>query len=157
MALLIGVGNGDRGDDAAGLAVARLVRAVAPGGLAVTELPGDQLGLLEAWEGRAEVYVADAVWSGGAPGTVYRFTVSPSAGGAPLGACFRHRGTHAFSLADVIELARALGRLPGRLTGYGIEGAAFEIGAPLSRAVDAAARDVAGQILRELSENGSNW
>jgi hypothetical protein len=45
----------------------------------------------------------------------------------------------------------ALGRLPGHLVGYGIEGATFEPGA------DAAARAVASQILRELKEGGSNW
>jgi len=151
MALLIGVGNADRGDDAAGLVVARRVAAAAPGGVSVTELSGDQSGLLDAWEGQSEVWVADAVCSGAAPGTVYRFTVSPSTGAAPLGARFSRRGTHALSLADVIELARALGRLPGRLVGYGIEGAAFEPGAPLSAAADAAARAVAREILRELN------
>jgi hydrogenase maturation protease len=152
VALLIGVGNADRGDDAAGLMVARRVAAAAPGGVTVTELSGDQLGLLDAWEGQSEVWVTDAVCSGAAPGTMYRFDAA-----TPLGAPLSRRGTHALSLADVIELARALGRLPGRLVGYGIEGAAFEPGAPLSSAVDAAARAVASQILRELREGGSNW
>lgn len=144
MTLLIGAGNPDRGDDAAGLTVARLVAAASPDGLTVRALPGDQLRLLDAWQGHAEVYVADAVCSGGVPGTVYRFDA------ALPGALSSRRGTHAFGLADVIELARALGRLPGRLTGYGIEGAAFEPGAPLSAAAGAAARAVADEILHSL-------
>jgi Ni,Fe-hydrogenase maturation factor len=60
VALLIGIGNADHGDDAAGLAVARRVTAAAPGGVTVTELSGDQLGLLDAWEGQSEVWAADA-------------------------------------------------------------------------------------------------
>jgi hydrogenase maturation protease len=147
MTLVIGIGNPDRGDDAAGLAVAGKVRAAAPAGISVIELGGDQLALLDAWDGDADVYVVDAVCSGGAAGTVYRFDAA-----TPLGGDFSHRGTHLFSLADVIELARALGRLPARLTGFGIEGAGFELGAPLSPEAEAAVRNVAGQILDELRE-----
>jgi hydrogenase maturation protease len=146
MTLIIGIGNADRGDDAAGLAVAGRVRAAtAPRDVTVAELIGDQLGLLDAWDGVKDVYVIDAVRSGGAPGTVYRFD-----GAQPLDARFRHRGTHTLSLADVIELARALGRLPARLTGYGIEGAAFELGAGLSPEVAAAVEAVTGRLLDEL-------
>jgi hypothetical protein len=51
-----------------------------------------------------------------------------------------------------VELARALGRLPGRTIVYGIEGGTFDTGAPLSDAVQAAAAEVAASIRRELSE-----
>jgi hydrogenase maturation protease len=149
MKLVIGVGNPDRGDDAAGLAVARKVRAAAPRGVTVTELDGDQLRLLDAWDGVAEVYVVDAVCSGGPPGATYRFDAS-----RPLGARFTHRGTHTFSLAEVIELARALRRLPARVAGYGIEGATFAIGAGLSPEAEAAVQAVADQILAELAGGG---
>jgi hydrogenase maturation protease len=149
MTLLIGVGNPDRGDDAAGLAVARRIRAAAPAGVTVSELDGDQLRLLDAWDGADDVWVVDAVCSGGEPGTVYRFDAA-----CPLGARFRHCGTHTFSLADVIELARALGRLPGRLVGYGIEGGTFAVGAALSPRAQAAVRAVTEQILGELSAAG---
>jgi len=149
MTLVIGIGNADRGDDAVGLDVARKVRDAAPAGVTVTELDGDQLALLDAWDGAADVYVVDATCSGGAPGDVCRFDCS-----VPLGGRFTHRGTHLFSLAEVIELARALNRLPARLTGYGIEGARFDLGAPLSTEAEAAARAVAEQILRELWTGG---
>lgn len=147
MSLVIGIGNPDRGDDAAGLAVARMVLAAAPADTAVIELGGEQLALLDAWDGDSDVYVVDAVCSGGAAGSVYRFDAA-----IPLGGDFSHRGTHLFSLADVIELARALHRLPARLTGFGIEGAGFELGAPLSPEAEAAVRTVAGRILDELRE-----
>ena len=150
MILVIGIGNPARGDDAAGLAVARCIREAAPGHVTVTELAGDQLALLDAWTGAREVYLIDAVCSGGTPGTVYRFDAAE-----PLTARFWHRGTHTFSLADVIELGRALGRLPGRLTGYGIEGGTFEPGAPLSAEVEAAVQAVTAALLRELRESSS--
>jgi hydrogenase maturation protease len=149
MIRVIGIGNPDRGDDAVGLEVARRIRDAAPPGVTVTELDCDQLALLDEWDGADEVYVVDAVCSGGEPGTVCRFDASGA-----LGARFRHRGTHTFSLADVIELARALHRLPVRLTGYGIEGATFELGAPLSEETEAVARTVAEQILHELWTGG---
>jgi hydrogenase maturation protease len=143
--LVIGIGNPDRGDDAAGVAVARRVREVASRRVVtVAELIGDQLALLDAWEGAKEVYVIDAVYSGGVPGTVYSFDAR-----LPLDPRFRHRGTHTFSIA-VIELARALDRLPARLIGYGIEGAVFEHGAGLSPAAEAAVRTVTSRLLEKL-------
>lgn len=149
MRLVIGIGNPDRGDDAVGLAVASRIRAAAPRGVTVRELDGDQLRLLDTWDDAAEVYVVDAVCSGGRPGATYRFDAS-----RPLGVRFRQRGTHTFSLAEVIELARALRRLPARLAGYGIEGATFALGAGLSPEAEAAARTVADQILGELAGGG---
>ncbi len=146
MILLIGIGNPDRGDDAAGLAVARKIRAAAvPGQVIVRELIGDQLALLDAWTGASDVYVVDAVCSGGTPGTIYRFDAADA-----LTDRFRHRGTHTFSLADVVELARALDRLPRHLAGFGIEGACWELGAPLSPRVAAAVDAVTSQLLKEL-------
>lgn len=146
MILVIGVGNPDRGDDAAGLEVARRVREAAPpDAVAVRELAGDQLALIDEWAGATEVYVVDAVCSGGTPGTVYQFTAAD-----PLTDRFQHRGTHMFSLADVIELARALGCLPGQLTGYGIEGASFAIGDGLSKEAAAAVDNVASLLLNDL-------
>jgi hydrogenase maturation protease len=149
MTLVIGIGNPDRGDDAVGLAVARQIRDAAPADTAVIKLGGDQLALLDAWDGVADVYVVDAVCSGGPAGSVYRFDAS-----VPLGGDFSHRGTHLFSIADVIELARALHRLPARLRGFGIEGAAYELGAPLSAEAEVAMRTVAEQILHELWDSG---
>jgi hydrogenase maturation protease len=144
--LLIGIGNPDRGDDAVGVAVARKVREATPRrDVTVAELIGDQLALLDAWDGARNVYIIDAVCSGGVPGTVYSFDARQ-----PLDTRFRNRGTHTFSLADVIELARALGRLPSRLAGYGIEGAAFELGAGLSPEAEAAVKAVTSRLLGEL-------
>ena len=152
MILVIGIGNRDRGDDAAGLEVARRVRlATRPGEVTVRELDGDQLALLDEWAGATEVYLVDAVCSGGPPGTVYQFDAAE-----PLPGGFRHRGTHTFALADVVALARALGQLPGRLAGYGIEGTSFAIGDHLSKEVAAAVDQVTGLLLNNLSRRGTS-
>jgi hydrogenase maturation protease len=150
MIVVIGIGNPDRGDDAAGLEVARRVReATSPGEVTVREVAGDQLALLDEWAGATEAYVVDAVCSGGTPGTVYQFDAA-----GELTSRFRDRGTHTFSLADVIELARALGRLPGHLAGYGIEGASFAIGDGLSAQAAAAVDKVTALLLGDLKGGG---
>ncbi len=58
--------------------------------------------------------------------------------------------THHVSLAETVELARAIGRLPGRTVVYGIEGGSFAVGAPLTPAVAAAALDVAAAVRGEV-------
>jgi len=143
---VIGIGTPDHGDDAAGLLVAEGVRAAtSPRTVTVRELVGDQLSLLDMWAGAREVYVIDAVRSGGPPGTIYRFD-----GTQGLTEHFTNAGTHAFSLADVIALARALDRMPARIIGYGIEGARWELGAPMSPQVMDAVSTVIKRVCREL-------
>ena len=58
--------------------------------------------------------------------------------------------THLLGVAEAVELARALDRLPGRTIVYGIEGAVFDTGAELTEAVATAAALVAASIRREL-------
>ena len=60
-----------------------------------------------------------------------------------------HRSTHAISVADAIELARAMNKLPKRLIAIGIEGKSFEAGAGLSREVEAALPGAIDAVLRE--------
>jgi hydrogenase maturation protease len=55
------------------------------------------------------------------------------------------------SLAETVELARVLGRLPARTVVYGIEGGSFAIGEPLTPAVAAAAVAVADAIREEVA------
>jgi hydrogenase maturation protease len=147
-ALVIGIGNPYRSDDGAGLAVAAQVRAAGLPGVTVTEFEGEPVSLIDAWDGAPLVYLADAVSSGGEPGTVYRFDAA--AAGLPP-APLRHRGTHAFSLADVIELGRALGRLPARLIAFGIEGAGFGAGTGMSPPARQGARAAATELIAELT------
>jgi len=55
-------------------------------------------------------------------------------------------------IADAVELARALGRLPGRLIVYGNEGETFDAGVELAPAVAAPVALVAGSLREEVAE-----
>lgn len=136
--LIVGVGNAWRHDDAAGLAVARLVGGV--------ELTGEVAGLVEVLGAHHAVIAVDAVASGAGPGTIHRF----DAAATPLPGGFRSASTHALGLAEAIELARALDALPAQLVVYGIEGADFSAGEGLSAAVADAVERAAALIAEEI-------
>jgi len=150
LSTVIGVGNPDRGDDAAGLAVADRLASRRLAGVEVVESAGEAASLLAAWAGRERVVVVDATSGAGPPGSIHRF----DAGRSPLPVSVRHASTHSFGLATAIELARALNQLPPRLVVYGIEGRAFEPGAPLSPEVHRAVDDLAARLLREVDGDG---
>jgi hydrogenase maturation protease len=143
---VLGVGNPDRGDDAAGRAVVQRLRAAPPAGVDVIEHDGEATGLFAEIDGAAAVFAIDACASGARPGAIHRFDASA----APLPDVSFSLSTHGFGLAHTIELARALGRLPPRCVVYAIEGASFEAGAPLSPAVAAAVADVARRVSAEI-------
>ena len=143
----MGVGNRYAGDDGAGLEVARRlrVRAVAAG-LTVHELEGEPLALLEVWDGARAAVLIDAVRSGAAAGTTHRADVSVEPLPAPMR---RVASTHAVGVAEAIELARALGRLPPAVVVFGLEGERFSAGCSLSTAVAAAVGALADRVLGE--------
>ena len=58
----------------------------------------------------------------------------------------RTLSTHGFGVADAIELARSLGRLPERLDVYAIEGADFGHGDELTPAVAGAVAALAREL-----------
>jgi hydrogenase maturation protease len=147
--LIIGLGNPWRGDDGAGPAVARALGE--DPGVVVQE--GEPIGLIDAWAGAAEVIVVDAVSSGAAPGTIHR--LDPVAERLP--AELARGSTHAFGLADTLELARALGRLPPRLVVYGIEGERFDAGEALSAPVRAAVDAVREELRERLGQSAAGW
>lgn len=145
-ALLIGIGNEYRSDDAVGLIVARRVREKTLDQVCVREASGEGAALMEAWKAAPTVILIDAVCSGAEAGAIHRIEAHCQ----PLPAKFFHCSTHAFGVTEAIELARALNRLPPRLIVYGIEGRNFEAGVGLSPEVDEAAQRVVDRILQDL-------
>lgn len=151
--LIVGIGNALRGDDAAGLAVARRLEEALSGrhdpqvlsGAAVLRHDGEGASLMEVWQGREAVILVDAVLSGAAPGAIHRLDALSQ----PLPAGWLRCSTHAFGVAEAVELARAMGRLPPRLVLYGIEANSFAPGAGLSPEVGAAVPVVAELVLQE--------
>jgi hydrogenase maturation protease len=135
---VFGIGNRYRHDDAAGLVVAERV-----GG---TLLEGEPVALIEAWSGEDAVLLIDAVSSGAAPGTLHRL----DAVAEPLPPALFAASTHHLGLADAVELARALNRLPARLIVIGIEGACFDAGEGLSIEVEIAVQRAVEAVREEV-------
>lgn len=129
--LVIGIGNEFRGDDAAGVLVARSLLSMPVSGVTAIEASGEGVGLMELWEGFDDVVLVDAVVSGAEPGTVHEWDVTTE----PLPSHCRSASTHSFGVQDAIELARVLGRLPKRLMVLGVEGRDFDAGAHPQEAV----------------------
>jgi hydrogenase maturation protease len=144
--LIIGIGNSFRGDDAAGVFTARLLKDTGLDSTIVMEHSGEGASLMEAWKGTDTVILIDAVSSGGVPGTIHRLEPISN----PLPAHMFQSSTHAFSLPQAIEMGRALDELPLRLIVFGIEGTNFKPGAELSPEVRNALPEVAKQILSEM-------
>ena len=143
--LIIGIGTDYGCDDAAGLIVARALKAKCLPNCVILEQSGEGARLIEAWQGFQSVVLIDTVASRAKAGTMYCFDAQAQ----PIPISVFARSTHAFGVAEAIELARVLNQLPPSLTVYGIEGKCFTAGAGLSPSVARAAKKVAGQIERE--------
>jgi len=146
LTLVIGVGNVFRCDDSVGLVIARRVREKVSPSVKVLEASGEGAALIETWKDTDSVILIDAVHSGVKPGTIHRFDAQTQ----PIPSKYFHYSTHAFSVAEAVELARALEQLPPRLIIYGIEGKNFEAGEKLSPEVERAVDRVVKSILEEL-------
>lgn len=144
--LLIGIGNELRGDDALGRLIAR--RFCGEPGIRVVEENGEGADLIAAWAGAQTVILVDAVESGAPPGTIHRF----DAVAAPLPAELFRCSTHAFSVAEAVELARVFEELPARLILYGIEGRNFAVGSALSPEALNALEAAEEEIRREIQQ-----
>lgn len=140
---VIGIGNLTRGDDAAGLLVARRVRELSGGVVEVRETDAGGASLPDLMDGAERVILVDATQSGHPPGSVYRLDASASRVGREDFPC----STHDMGLADAIELARALGTLPKRVIIYGIEAGSVNAGAEPTEAVRDAIEVAARRIL----------
>jgi hydrogenase maturation protease len=149
-ALIVGVGNPYRGDDAAGLLVARRLREACPAGVRVVETRGETAELLDVWEGAELVVLIDAVVADAPPGTIYRFAV----GADPVPPVFARRSTHTLGVGEAIGLAAALDRLPPCLIVYGIAGRRFELGESHSPPVEAAVAAVTSRVLADVASVG---
>src|SRR5205823_6407300 len=101
-------GNDYRSDDAVGLIIARQIANDESVDFKVYQHSGEGSSLMEYWKGADTVILADAVSSGSQPGKIYRLVAHAQ----PMPANFFNYSTHAFSVAEAIELSRVLGELP---------------------------------------------
>ena len=144
--VLIGVGNEFRDDDAIGIFVVREIRRRNPGLTNVREASGEGSALMEAWSGADTVFIVDAVSSGKAPGAIHRLDASVRE--IPRG--LFHYSSHAFGVAEAVEVARRLGSLPRHVILYGIEGKEFGTGVGLSDPVVRSVPELIAMIEEQL-------
>ena len=83
---------------------------------------GEGAALIEAWQNFDFVIFVDASRSNSAAGKIFRFDAKTQ----KLPDSFFNYSTHAFSVAEAVELARVLNRLPPRLIVYAVEGKNFK-------------------------------
>jgi hydrogenase maturation protease len=146
--IVIGVGNRDRGDDAAGPLVCDRLRTRLGAATTVRTFvcEGSIIDLALHWDHDDDVIIVDAMQPGTAPGRV----VSVDATTEPLptpGAV----STHEIDVSVAIELARAIGRMPGRLLLIGIEVAQTDWAAAPSMPVDSAVDAVVDLVIEQLA------
>jgi hydrogenase maturation protease len=144
--VVVGVGNPARADDGVGPAVAARVAALGLPGVRVV-VHAEPLALLDELDGSGRVVVVDAVRGTGPPGLVHVRVVDRD--GLPRSSPGL-AGTHGFGVAEVVELARALGRMPERLVLVGVEAASFahdrSLTTPVRDGVAEAVRAVVGCV-----------
>ena len=147
---VIGVGNMLAHDDAAGLEVVRrLGERAKAAAILIHEQEGEPLALLDLWAGADAAVLVDAIHCGGATGAIHRFDATS----APLPERLRgSTSTHAVGVAEAIELARTLERLPRRIVLFGVRGTRFDAGTGLSPEVEAVVEELADVVLREALE-----
>ncbi len=143
---VVGVGNPYRRDDGVGWEVVNRMKDQAPPGVGLIKMSGEVATLLDIIQSSPHVFVFDAVVSGADVGTVLRFESHKSVIPAKLFNC----STHGLGLAEAIELARALHKMPQQLFIYGIECTDFDVGTGLSVEVQQAIPGVVASALQDI-------
>ena len=149
--IVIGVGNRDRGDDAAGPLVCDRLRARLGPTAAIRTFvcEGSILDLALHWEHDDHVIIVDAAQPGAEPGRI--ITIDACDDPLPTPGAL---STHEIDVSVAIELARAIGRMPARLLLIGIEAEAVGWRAPPSAPVEAAIDAVVELVGNLVAERG---
>lgn len=142
-ALVLGVGHPFRGDDGLGPLVAERLAMLALPDVTALAHHGEGSDLMARWAGYDRVVVVDATRSDAAPGTVRRWDAVVE----PLPAALFPKSSHLFGLAEAVEMARLLGRLPPSLVVIGVEGKDFAAGPALSPEVAAVMDRVMAEVV----------
>ncbi|MEU2489758.1 hydrogenase maturation protease [Streptomyces sp. NPDC007883] len=148
---LIGLGSDSRRDDGVGWAVVDAVRERAverplPPEVDLATCDGESARLVGLWhDADLAVVVTSTHAYPGEPGRVVRGEfradgTAPAVRGEP----------HSRVLSEAVELSRLLGRLPGRLVVYAVQGADSSLGAGLSPTLAAVVEPLAGCVEREF-------
>lgn len=143
-ALVVGLGHPDRGDDAIGWWVAREVERRRPDLCVRTLL--DPLPLLDLLPAHDAVVLVDAALMPDEPGSLRVVDATahlPDVAG-------RCASSHGVSLGMVLDLGRASGPMPQRLTVVAVGAGRFTLGEPPQARVAAAVGPAVDAVLRTL-------
>lgn len=148
--VIVGVGSLLRRDDGAGIVAARRLRAVLPLSVRVDESAAEVSELLTLLSSCRCAILIDAA-CGIPAGQVLR--IDAHAQTLPTAPS---TSSHALTLAQILDLGRALGQLPETLILYGIGATDFGMGEGISPAVDAGVTEVVDRIVAELAKTADS-
>ncbi|MBW5483272.1 hydrogenase maturation protease [Streptomyces bambusae] len=159
---VIGVGNEFRRDDGVGWVVVGLLRDRAaqrrlPAGTVLAQCDGDPGRLIGLWENTGLTVVVDACFlppASARPGRTRRWDCA--SGDALRTAAPGRHSTHGLGLAEALRLGDALGRGPGRLIVYAVEGADRSTGVGLTPAVARAVPRLVRRIEADIAQHGAS-
>lgn len=145
-AVVIGVGNRWRRDDAAGLEVIDALEPRVGDSVSLVASDGEPTRLLDAFALAPAVIMVDAVVTGAVAGTVHRFTDGELPNQMGIG-----QSSHLVQLVETIELGRLLDKLPNGLVLFGIEATEFDNGEGMTVPVAAGVATAVDAVLAELA------
>ena len=144
--VILGIGNLLLSDEGIGVHVAHeLMKMDLPPGVSVVEGGTDGFRLLNVIAGADRLIVVDAVRSGAAPGSVYRFDVN-DVRSVPSGFM---TSVHQVGILEVIELSDLIGKRP-RATVIGVEPKSLEMRMELSPEVKEKIPKIIELVLEEI-------
>ena len=141
---VIAVGNDLYGDDGVGHAVIEILEQMPEmSNVEIIDGATDALGLIDHFEDEAHIIFVDAAQMGEEPGTVKVFSKDE----VRLKIKMDHLTVHGISLAETFDIAKAVDKLPEKITIIGIEPKNIGISEKLSDIVKQSIPNVISQII----------
>jgi hydrogenase maturation protease len=151
--LIVGIGS-EHGDDRVGWIVAdKLRRQLIANSNVEVRTATVPLDLIDWLEGVDELQICDACESSGGDEEVHRFAWNDQSFVAGSRGVFTERratGTHGFGVVEVLQLLKAMGRLPKSVVIWAIPGKLFDVNSQLSPGTGEFVQHVVEKILSEL-------
>lgn len=146
---IVGIGNPYRRDDGFGPAVVRALRTQVPETVELFEDSGEGATLIDRFAGADAVVFVDAARSAEGPAGTY---VTLDATVETIPSDYFNYSTHAFSLAEAVELAKALQMLPDTVWIHAVTATDFSAGEGLSEVVASTVPQVVESVLYQVNE-----
>ncbi len=146
---IVGIGNPYRRDDGFGPAVVQALRQQVPDTVEVFEDSGEGATLIDRFAGADAVVFVDAARAADGPAGEY---VKLDATVETIPSDYFSYSTHAFSLAEAVEMAKALQMLPDAVWIHAVTASDFSAGEGLSDAVASTLPLVVESVLVQVNE-----